>query len=63
LTEAERLRQGLLADAGRGDLLKTIIAIELSRTGHGGRKYRELAGDFSRYRSHPMTDPVSRAVS
>ena len=26
LAEAERLRQSLLADAGRGDLLKTIIA-------------------------------------
>jgi hypothetical protein len=25
LAEAERLRQSLLADAGRGDLLKTII--------------------------------------
>jgi hypothetical protein len=25
LAQAERLRQGLLADAGRGDLLKTII--------------------------------------
>jgi hypothetical protein len=25
MAEAERLRQSLLADAGRGDLLKTII--------------------------------------
>src|SRR5580704_19409028 len=32
LAEAERLRQSLLADAGRGDLLKTIIdRVELHR--------------------------------
>ena len=34
LAEAERLRQNLLADAGRGDLLKTIIdRVELRLNG------------------------------
>jgi hypothetical protein len=34
LAEAERLRQSLLADAGRGDLLKTIIdRVELRPNG------------------------------
>jgi hypothetical protein len=33
MAEAERLRQSLLADAGRGDLLKTIIAYRLEQTG------------------------------
>jgi hypothetical protein len=33
MAKAERLRQSLLADAGRGDLLKTIIdRVELRRT-------------------------------
>ena len=36
MAEAERLRQSLLADAGRGDLLKTIIdRIELRPNGLG----------------------------
>jgi len=35
LAEAERLRQSLLADAGRGDLLKTIIdRVELRSACH-----------------------------
>ena len=34
MAEAERLRQSLLADAGRGDLLKTIIdRVELRPNG------------------------------
>jgi hypothetical protein len=36
MAEAERLRQSLLTDAGRGDLLKTMIdRVELVRTGFG----------------------------
>jgi hypothetical protein len=46
LAEAERLRQSLLADAGRGDLLKTIIdRVEL----RSARKFlvaRQLAREF-----------------
>src|ERR1700730_2100462 len=33
MAEAERLRQSLLGDAGRGDLLETIIAYRLEQTG------------------------------
>jgi hypothetical protein len=74
MAEAERLRQSLLADAGRGDLLKTIIAYRLEQMGrapsersaddpvarpaHAGRSAPEPT---ARLRLHPRVSAADQA--
>src|SRR6185369_18072722 len=76
MAEAERLRQSLLADAGRGDLLRTIIAYRLEQTGrapsersaddpvarpaHAGRSAPEPT---ARLRLHPRGSAANQFVS
>jgi hypothetical protein len=69
MAERERLRQSLLADAGRGDLLKTIIGrVELRP--NGPRMILSLvpsrrlqpAEPTARLRLHPRVSAVSGCI-